>query len=126
MQHFLNPSTIASGQICCRDVSIHCHSRAALGCFIFLVGVRIWSPAENHSEYSCFKWSLKGVFTKTSRTCSWEVIPQYMNTRSLHESADLTSGVKWHLNASSTSIPHFVNNPCGLLFQTTCDQSLNS
>jgi hypothetical protein len=35
----------------------------------------------------------------------------------------LTSSVKWPSNASSISIPCFLNNTLGILFQTTCNQS---
>jgi hypothetical protein len=42
-----------------------------------------------------------------------------MTTRSVFIAwnTDLTSGINWPLNSSSTSIPHFLNNTTGLLFR---------
>lgn len=80
-------------------------------------GVRTWPLAKSHSEYNCFKWSLKGLFI---RLYSYEVIPPGMITSSLFIAwvTDLMSSVKWFLRASSTNIPCFLNNALGLLFQT--------
>jgi hypothetical protein len=51
--------------------------------------------------------------------------PPGMTTRSVFTAwiADVTSNVKWYLNACNTNILCFLNNTLGLLFQITCNQS---
>jgi hypothetical protein len=58
-------------------VLIHWHSSSTVGFFIVLIGVRTWSPAKSHSEYSCFKLCLfTGMY-------NYEVIHPGIPTRSV-------------------------------------------
>jgi hypothetical protein len=38
-------------------------------------------PVMSHSENSCFKWSLQGLFT---RICSWGLLSRYDHKVSIH------------------------------------------
>lgn len=86
------------------------------------------SPVKNHSLYSCFRWSLQGLFTTS--TCSCEVIPPGMITRfvfmELQVIVAFISGVRCPLNTYKTSIPCFLRIAPGLLFHTTNNQSFLS
>jgi hypothetical protein len=104
--------TITYENVCCHMVLTQQHSNSALCFFIFPASVRTWSPAKNHLEYKCFKLSLKGLITITFGNCGYQNIPSDISTRSVFIAwnTDLTSTVKWLLNAPSTTNPCFLNN----------------
>jgi hypothetical protein len=107
---------------------IHCHCLDAMthqfhnGILYCPAGVRTWSSTKIHSQYKCFKWSLKSLSIRMS---SYEVIPRSMKTMPVFIARikNLASSVKWPWSASS--IPHFVNNT-HLLLQKTCNEPLIS
>jgi hypothetical protein len=61
-------------------------------------------PSQEPSKYNCFKWSLKGLLTRTGMTSS--VFNAWIT----------------HLT-SNTSITHFLNTTLGLPFQITTNQA---
>ena len=124
-QHFLNPLMIESGDIVCHEQRIYSHIRLTDGFLTFADGVNAWPPSRSQSE-SCFRWwSLKVLFTTTSSTCSFDVIPPGMTTRSVFNAVIFffPSGVRWPLNASNTSIAPLLSRAPGPRFQTKASQS---
>ena len=79
--------------------------------------------------YSCFRWFLNGLFT-TSSTCSCDVIPLSITTRSVLMEQMVTgafiSGGKCLLNAFKTNIPCFLKSTPGPLFHPANNQSFIS
>jgi hypothetical protein len=117
IQHFLNPYTNTSGKICCYGLD----PLAQWFYFTVLRWCKNMVSTKSHSEYNCFKWSLKGLFT---RMCYYKTIPPCMIRRSVFTAwiTALASSFKWPLNACSTSTPCFLNNTLHLLLQTICNQ----
>jgi hypothetical protein len=69
-------------------VLFHWHSGFTLGFEIVPHGAKTCYPTKSHLGYSCFQWSLKGLFT---RMCDYEV--HRVSVFCLHE-LHLASGVK--------------------------------
>jgi hypothetical protein len=122
IQLFLNSLTITSGEICCHRLEPLVQLVILHWALYCPHGVRTQSHTKSHSEYSCFKWSLKGLFTNT---CSYKFITPGMPTRSVFNCMNyrLASSVKWSSDASNTSIPCFLNNTLGPLFHALVTSS---
>lgn len=74
IQHCLKASIIAVGEMHCHALIKPLTNRNHNMLLDSSNGFRAWYRVTSHSLYSCFKWSLNGLFT-TPNTCSCAVIP---------------------------------------------------